>query len=96
MYFLYLLLCRDHSIYTGITTDVKRRFQEHKAGKGGHYTSAKRAVKILYTEKFKNRSEASKRESEIKSWPRERKLKLFAKLSVRKIHGLVRRAKRRP
>ncbi len=88
MYFLYLLLCRDRSIYTGITTDVDRRFQEHQTGKGGHYTRSRGVVKILYAEKFKNRSTASKREAEIKSWERGKKLKL---LSAQKIHGLARR-----
>lgn len=77
MYYVYLLECKDKSIYTGITTDVARRFKEHKEGKGGHYTSSKKAVKILYTEKFKTRSQALKREYEVKSWPRQKKLKLI-------------------
>jgi putative endonuclease len=76
-YFLYVLQCFDKSLYTGITTDVKRRFEEHKAGKGGHYTRAHRVVKIIYTEKYKNRSEASKRESEIKSWTKKKKLEFI-------------------
>ncbi len=76
MYFVYLLKCKDGSLYTGITTDVKRRFREHKKGVGGRYTRAKEAVKVVYTEKYPNRSIASKRESEIKSWRRERKLAL--------------------
>ena len=87
MYFLYLLLCHDRSIYTGITTDVKRRFKEHQDGTGSKYTRARKAIKILYTEKFKTRSAASKREAEIKSWKRKEKIKL----SARKIRGLVRR-----
>ena len=53
MYYVYLLQCGDGTIYTGITTDVLRRFKEHKNGKGGHYTSSKKAVKILCTEKQK-------------------------------------------
>ena len=76
MYFVYLIECEDKSIYTGITTDVARRFNEHKNGKGGHYTSSRQVVKILYTEKFKTRSEAQKREAEIKSWNRLQKLNL--------------------
>ena len=76
MYFVYLLECKDKSIYTGVTTDVKRRFNEHKTGTGGHYTRAKHAVKVLYTERCKTRSEALKREAEIKSWRREKKLAL--------------------
>jgi len=77
LYFVYLLKCEDASIYTGITTDLKRRLEEHKSGKGGRYTHAKKAVKIIHTETFKNRSLASKREAEIKSWPRAKKLDLI-------------------
>ena len=76
MYFVYILTCKDGSLYTGITTDVDRRFKEHKAGKGGHYTKAKGVDKILYTEKQATRSLALKREAEIKRWPRRQKLAL--------------------
>jgi putative endonuclease len=76
MYFVYILECADESLYTGITTDVERRLVEHKNGKGGHYTRSRRAVKIVYTEKQADRSSASKREAEIKGWPREKKLML--------------------
>lgn len=77
MYFVYLVQCSNKSIYTGITTDVARRFQEHKTGIGGHYTRSHRAVKVLYTEQFKTRSAALERESEIKSWRRKEKLALI-------------------
>ncbi|MEK7124798.1 MAG: GIY-YIG nuclease family protein [Patescibacteria group bacterium] len=77
MYFLYLLECRDKSIYTGITTDVARRFKEHKAGIASRYTRARQAVKVLHTERFKTRSEALKRESEIKKWRRDKKISLI-------------------
>jgi putative endonuclease len=76
MYFVYLLECKDGSIYTGITTDVERRLSEHKKGKGGHFTRSKVAKRIIYTEKHPDRSSASKREAEIKSWSRGKKLKL--------------------
>ncbi|OGN19395.1 MAG: hypothetical protein A3A29_00380 [Candidatus Ryanbacteria bacterium RIFCSPLOWO2_01_FULL_47_79] len=76
MYFVYLILCKDKSIYTGITTDVKRRFAEHQAGKGGHYTRAKKVVKVLYSEPQKTRGQALKREAEIKRWSRKEKLAL--------------------
>lgn len=79
MYFVYLLLCRDKSIYTGITTSVKRRFAEHKAGTASRYTRARGAVKILYTERCRNRSAAQKREAAIKKLPRARKLFLSDK-----------------
>lgn len=77
MYFVYLIECKDGSLYTGITTDLERRLREHKSGIGGHYTKAKKAVQIVHSEKYPDRSSASKREAEIKSWRRERKLALF-------------------
>lgn len=77
MYYLYILECKDGTLYTGITTDVVRRFNEHKNKKGGHYTSAKEAVRVVYTEEHPNRSEASKREAEIKGFAREKKLCLI-------------------
>ena len=78
MYFVYLLQCEDQSIYTGITNDLERRFSQHKNRKGGHYTAAHDAVKMIHTEEFATRSQALKRESEIKSWRREKKLELAA------------------
>ena len=77
MYHVYLLECADGSIYTGVTTDVARRLKEHKEGKGAHYTKARKAMKILYSEKAKDRSTAQKREAEIKGWKRNRKLELI-------------------
>lgn len=77
MYYVYLLECSDNTIYTGITTDVARRLLEHKNGTGSNYTRAKKAVRILYTEEHEERSGASKREAEIKKWPRKKKLELF-------------------
>lgn len=76
-YTLYLMLCADDSIYTGITTDIKRRFKEHQRGEGSKYTRARKAVKILYTEKFRTRSKASRREVEVKGWSRQKKLSLI-------------------
>ncbi len=77
MYFVYILQCRDKSLYTGITTDVDRRFKEHKEGIGSHYTKAHGAQKIVYKESCKDRSSASKRESEIKKLSRQMKLNLI-------------------
>lgn len=76
MYFVYLIACRDGSIYTGITTDVARRLDEHRAGKGGSYTRSRKVKKLLYTESHSDRSSALKREAEIKKWKRGEKLRL--------------------
>lgn len=79
MYFVYLLECDGKTIYTGITTDVERRFSEHTSGKGGHFTRARKVKKVLYTEKQPDRSSALKREAEIKGWTRAKKLELAGK-----------------
>ncbi len=78
MYLVYLIECEDGSLYTGITTDIERRFAEHKDGTGGHYTRSKKVVRVVYTEPHPDRSSASKREAEIKSWRRDKKLALVS------------------
>lgn len=77
MYYVYIIRCRDGSLYTGITNDIQRRFKEHKDKIGGHYTASRKVQKIVYTEKFETKNEALKREIEIKSWRREKKLGLI-------------------
>jgi putative endonuclease len=78
MYTVYLLECVDGTIYTGIATDVIRRFEEHKAGKGASYTRSHKPKQILYTEECLDRSSALKREAEIKKLPRSAKILLVA------------------
>lgn len=77
MYFVYILQCKDTSLYTGITTDVARRLKEHKEGMGSHYTRARGAKKMLYKEKHPSRSAALKREAAVKRLSRAQKLKLI-------------------
>ena len=80
MYYLYILKCADGTLYTGITTDLKRRIVEHNGGKlGARYTSARRPVKVVYSKKFKNRSTASREEARIKKLKRVDKLELIKK-----------------
>ncbi len=79
MYFVYLLECADTSIYTGIATDVERRFKEHQNGLGAAYTRSRKPVRILYTEQVADRSAALKREAVIKKLPRTKKLELIAR-----------------
>ena len=82
MYYVYLLECGDGSLYTGITTDVARRFAEHKAGAGGHYTRARGAVRMVHSERHPDRSAASRREAQIKRLSREKKLDLIQRTGV--------------
>ena len=60
MWYIYILECTDDSLYTGITDNIQRRFEEYSSGKGGHYTASNRPGKILYTESLKNRLLAEK------------------------------------
>jgi putative endonuclease len=76
-FFVYIIECAKKALYTGITTDLKRRFSEHAKGKGGAYTRSHLPVKIRYCEMTGSRSTALKREAEIKSWPRSKKLALI-------------------
>ena len=76
-YYVYILECEDGSLYTGISTDPERRFKEHKSGMlGAKYTKAHKPIKIIYIEELKNRSDASKREYEIKQLTHKQKLQL--------------------
>ncbi len=77
MWFVYILRCKDGSLYTGITTDLSRRIEEHRSGTGAKYTRSHQVDKCVHTEEFPSRAEASKREAEIKRWKRERKLALI-------------------
>jgi putative endonuclease len=76
VYFVYLLKCKDRSIYCGITTNIARRLEAHKNGTGSKYARAKKAGQIVYVEKKRNRSSASKRELAIKRLNRREKLAL--------------------
>ena len=77
-YFLYILRCSDDTLYTGITTDIQRRLEEHNSStKGAKYTRSRRPVALVYTEKFEDRSSASKREYIIKRLSRAKKLALI-------------------
>jgi putative endonuclease len=77
-YFIYILECNDGTLYTGITTDVERRVDEHNnSDKGAKYTKLRRPVRLVYEEASENRSSASKREYAIKKLTRNEKLELI-------------------
>jgi len=78
MYFVYILQCADGTLYVGITNDLKKRLHAHNHAKqGARYTKTRRPVVLKYAERRRNRSSALKREYEIKSWPRTKKLALI-------------------
>ena len=76
---LYMLRCCDGSLYTGITTDLKKRIAAHNAGKGAKYTRGRGPLELVYEEDCGDHSAALKRELEIKGLPREEKLKIINK-----------------
>jgi putative endonuclease len=74
MWYIYVLLCADNSLYTGSSNNVDKRFEDHKKGKGSKYTRSHKPLKIVHQETLVTKSEALKREAEIKSWPRSKKI----------------------
>lgn len=76
MWFVYILLCEDKSLYTGVSNNLEKRFLEHKGGKGGRYTRSHKPIKMIYSEELPNQSDALKRERQIKGWPREKKIRI--------------------
>ncbi len=78
-YFVYIVECCDSSLYTGITTDIKRRIRQHNGEivGGAIYTKARKPVIIKHSEKYPGRSEALKRECEIKKLTRCKKIELI-------------------
>jgi putative endonuclease len=80
MYYVYILECVDKTLYTGITTDLKRRVAEHNESKlGARYTSSRRPVKMVYSAELKNRSQASAEEFRIKKLTKSNKIALILK-----------------
>lgn len=77
LWYLYMLKCRDGSLYTGITTDVQRRLEEHRSGKGAKYTRGRGPLELVYNETCGTYSEALKREYAVKQLTRKDKLKLI-------------------
>lgn len=70
MFFVYILRCRDGSLYTGIAKDLERRMREHSSGKGSRYVRTRRPFRLVYSEEAPDMSAALKRENEIKRLPR--------------------------
>ena len=77
MWFVYIIKCKDGSLYTGSTNDLEKRFEKHKSGKGGRYTRSHIPEEIVFSEKYDNKIIALKREREVKNMTRNKKLKLI-------------------
>jgi len=78
-YYVYILKCCDDTLYTGITNNLGKRIKAHNNGTASKYTRARRPVEFVYTEEATDKSEALRRELEIKKLSRTEKLELIAK-----------------
>ncbi len=76
---VYIIACSDDTLYTGITTDIKRRFAQHESKKGAKYFYGRIPQKVVYLEEGYDRSTASKREYEIKQFSRIKKKAMIEK-----------------
>ena len=81
-WFVYIIEASDGSLYTGVTTDVERRFAEHcDSAKGAKFFRGRKPMKVVYQQDQPDRSHALKREAEIKKLTRENKLRLIGQLN---------------
>ncbi|UCH82241.1 MAG: GIY-YIG nuclease family protein [Nitrospiraceae bacterium] len=88
IWFLYLIRCKDHSLYTGISTDVRRRLKEHQGNdkKGSRYLRGKAPLKTVFKKKIGDKSLASKVEIKVKKLPKAKKeLLVKGKLRIKEI-----------
>ena len=81
MYYVYILECNDKTLYTGYTISLQSRLEKHNLGLASKYTRGRIPVKYVYTETFTDKSTALKREIEIKSLTRKKKIELIQEKS---------------
>ena len=81
MFYIYILKCRDDTFYTGYTHNLDNRVMQHNEGKGAKYTRGRLPVTLVYFEKYETKSEAMKREYQIKQLSREEKINLMSSQS---------------
>ena len=72
-WYLYILRCGDGTLYTGITTNVEKRLETHRSGKGAKYTRGRNPLELVYRENCGSHSNALKREAAVKKLSREQK-----------------------
>ena len=75
---LYILECKDGTLYTGITNDLSHRLAAHEAGKGAKYTRGRGPLKLQYVEECEDMSHALQREAQVKKLSRQEKMRMFS------------------
>lgn len=81
MNYVYIIRCKDNSLYTGWTNDLEKRFNDHSNGKGAKYTKGRGPLELVYYEEYFEKREAMKREYEIKKLSKVEKEELIKKYS---------------
>ena len=76
-HYVYIVKCKDDSLYTGYAKNVEQRVDKHNKGLGAKYTKVRRPVVLVYQEMYETKSEALKREYQIKQYSRNKKLALI-------------------
>jgi putative endonuclease len=77
MYYIYILLCSDNSLYTGFTSNLEQRIKNHDDGKGSKYVRCRLPVMLIYSEEYKTKSKALQREKQIKGWKHDKKVRIL-------------------
>lgn len=77
IYYIYMLRCKDGSIYTGYTDNIYKRIEKHRSSKGAKYTRGRGPFELVHYESFFTKEEAMQREAAIKKLNKEAKLKLI-------------------
>lgn len=77
MNYVYIIRCKDNTLYTGWTNDLEKRFKAHCNGKGAKYTRGRGPLELVYYETFEEKIDAMKREYALKKLPKEEKEKLI-------------------
>jgi putative endonuclease len=81
-WYVYIIECRDKTLYTGVTNNLSRRVNDHNKGNGCRYTKYRWPVKLIHSEECPTKSEAQKREFYIKGLTRDKKLMLCREVKL--------------
>ncbi len=81
VYYTYMVVCKDCTLYTGYTNDLVRRMRKHNSGKGAKYTRSRLPVRLVYWEKYASKQQAMQREYAIKQWTRQQSCSCYHRSS---------------
>ena len=84
-----MLRCNDCSFYTGFTTNIERRLEEHRSGNGSRYTRSRLPVRLVYLEEHASMSDALKREDEIKRFSKREKMELIKSQGYQQLYDMI-------